>query len=149
MNKLRRGNRRRRSRQRRTGTGTGRTPGLRIFSGHVTWLLAAQAKTRKRAVARPMTGFVTNGTNDRLTRMKHTYREISDGHRRRDRTTKRHYETTRTISHRREITKKTLMNGEDNAKGLERRLHITIRNLNDRCCAVPQEWSSSCDLQDC
>ena len=37
--------------------------------------------------------------------------------------------TSSTISHRREITKKTLMNGENNAKGLERRLHITIRNF--------------------
>ena len=51
--------------------------------------------------------------------MKHTYREISDGYRRRDKTTKRHYETTSTIGHRREITKETLMNAEDNTKGLE------------------------------
>ena len=99
------------------------------MTGHVTWLLAAQTQTRKRTVARQMPGFVTNGTKDRLTSMKHTYREISDGYRRRDRTTKRHYETTSTIGHRREITKETLMNGEDNTKGLERRLHITIRNF--------------------
>ena len=65
---------------------------------------------------------------DRLASMKHTYREISDGCKRRDRTTKRHYETTSTIGHRREIPKETLMNGEDNIKGFERRLHITIRN---------------------
>ena len=96
------------------------------------WLLAAQAQTRKRAVARQMPGFVTNGTNDRLTSMKHSYREISDGYRRRDRATKRHYETTSTIGHRREITKETLMNGEDNTKGLELRLHITIRNFERR-----------------
>ena len=127
--KLRRGNKRRRSRNRRTGTGTGRTPGLRTVSGHVTWLLAAQAQTRKRAVPRQITGFVTNGTKDRLISMKHIYREISDGYRRRDRTTKRHYETTSIIGHRREITKETLVNGEDNTKGLERRLHITIRNF--------------------
>ena len=74
-----------------TGTGTGtvdgtdtgyryRAPGLRTIPGRVTWLFTAQAQARKRTGPGQMTRLTTYGTDNRLTRVKHTHRELSYGH---------------------------------------------------------------------
>ena len=58
--------------------------------------------------------------------MEHTGREISNGHRRRNGTTERHYETTGVIGHRRKLAEETRMNRVDNTKGFKHGLHIIV-----------------------
>ena len=58
--------------------------------------------------------------------MEHTDREISNGHRRRNGTTERHYETTGVIGHRRKLAEETRMNRVDNTKGFKHGLHIIV-----------------------
>ena len=111
-------------RNRCTGTATG--PGLQTISAHVTRLLAAQAQTRKRTASGQVTGFLTNRTDDGMTSMKDTYREISHRHRRWDRTSKGHLKTTSTISHGREFTEETWTNRVDNTKTFKNGLDIII-----------------------
>ena len=119
-----RSTRSRRNRHRNRCTGTGRAPRLRTITGHVTWLLAAQAQTRKRTFSGQVTGFLTNRTDDGLTSMKDTYKEISHRHRRWDRTTKGHHKTTSTISHGREFTEETRR--VENTKRFKNGLNIII-----------------------
>ena len=73
----------------------------------------------KRTITRQVTRFVTNRTSYRLTSMEHKDREIDNGHRRRNGTTERHYETTGAIGHRRKLAEETGMNTVGNTKGFK------------------------------
>ena len=77
-----------------------------------------------------MTGLVTNGTLDGLTRMEHTYRKIKHRHRRRKGTKKRHDETTIIIGYGWKIAKETLMDGVHNTKGFESTSDIVIGHFD-------------------
>ena len=96
----------------------------------MTWLLAAQAQARKRTGPRLVTGLMTNGTLNRLTRMEHTSRKIKNGHRGREGTTERHDETTSTVGDGRKITEKTLMDRVDHTKRFKGTLDIIIGQLD-------------------
>ena len=61
--------------------------------------------------------------------MKDTYRKISYRHRRWDRITKGHHESTSAIGHGRELTEKTWTDGVDYTKTFKNRLDLVVRSF--------------------